>query len=77
MSAGSAGKMSLPLIGGTLAIKVCEKISETGRGGGGGHGRLSRLWAAGLEEQAEEGGGHGRTLRLWSGGLEEERLGET
>ena len=25
VSAGSAGKMSLPLIGGTLAIKVCER----------------------------------------------------
>ena len=58
-----------------LHQKMCELAG--GGGGGSGHGRLSRLWAVGLEEQEEEGGGHGLSLRLWRDGQKVERPGVT
>ena len=48
VSAGNVGQMSLPLVGGTRALRMCELPG--GGGGGGGRGRSSRLWAVGLQQ---------------------------
>ena len=51
VSAGSAGEMSLPLIGGTRALKTCAQYHEEEADVGGGHRRSSRLWGDGLEDE--------------------------